>query len=157
MFHPHLLQCWRSLHSEPFCGAIAAWVLLQNPSACLEQLEWGSPLQQPAGAIYTGQRVLIKALGLWELPADLGLLTPSCYWHPIHSCNVALSHVVQRSRAGGCGTGSALRRCLLPHVSLSEHGLLGALGLRATRFRASQASSRDGLLFVVFSVPSLLS
>lgn len=45
--------------------------------------------RQPAGAIYKGQRVLSKALGLWERAADLGLLTPSCYLHHIHSCNVA--------------------------------------------------------------------
>jgi len=50
----------------------------------------GSALcRQSPAAIYKGQRVLSKVLGLWEQAADLGLLTPSCYLHHIHSCNGA--------------------------------------------------------------------
>lgn len=64
-----------------------------------------------------------------------------------------LSHLVKRTHAGGCRTGSALHRCLLAHVSLSEHGLLGALGLQAGRFCASQAARRDGLLLFIFFPP----
>uniref|UniRef100_A0A8C0AY45 Myotubularin related protein 14 n=1 Tax=Buteo japonicus TaxID=224669 RepID=A0A8C0AY45_9AVES len=36
--------------------------------------------RQPAGAIYKGQRVLSKVLELWDRAADLGLLTPLCYF-----------------------------------------------------------------------------
>ena len=118
----------------------------------------GSALcRQPAGAICKGQRVVSKVLGLWEQAADLGLLTPSCYLHHGRSCNVAAEPFGQVPACGGCRTGSALRRCLLAHVRLSERGPLGALELQASRFCASQADSRNGLFFFFFPLPRLLS
>lgn len=87
---------------EPFCGAAAIWALLQKSSACLEQLGVGSGLcRQPAGAIYQGQNVLSKVLGLWERAADLGLLTPSCCLHHIHSWNMAAEPFGKVRTCGG--------------------------------------------------------
>lgn len=98
---------------------------------------WDRLHRQPAGAVGKSQSVLGKAFGLCEQAAELVGEACTCVW--------------------GCRTGSVLRRCLLPHVGLPEHGLLGALGLQTNRFCASQADSRDGLLFIIFVLPGLLS
>lgn len=75
-----------------------------------------------------------------------GLLTLACPSRPAPCITSAvvtwlLSHFVKCTRAGGCRTGSALRRCFPARFSTSERGLPGALGLQA----AGSVSARQAV------------
>lgn len=147
VFHLHLLWSW-----SPSVVLLLFGHYCRSPAPVWSSWEWG---QASAGSLlgpFTRARMFwAKCLGCGN-----GLLTLAC--SPHHAACITytagtwlLSHLVKCIHAGGWRTGSVLRRCLLVHISLSEHGPLGALGLQASRFCASHADRRDGLFFFFFS------
>lgn len=117
--------------------------------------------RQPAGAVYEGQSVLSRAPGLWERAADLGLLTPSCHLHHIHSCNVAAGPFGEVHACGGAvelGQRSA-GVCWLTLVSLSMVclELWGCRQAGSVPARQTREIPFYFFYFFFFSLPGLLS